>query len=1234
MTLLNDATIVSTGGTTVWGTFSSSGGTLTYWNPIQSNGFGLVDLNRPGILSFISWDAGWAAAFGTFYNGPNIFAIPSGDTISLTHGEATFSLISLQMDSQFSGATSAVFVGTRSSGALVGLSVALDTVQGFQTFTFDSSWVDLESVTFRASTGQNLQFDNILLNSAAVLGGLDNPTFLESDVNATPQIIDADVTLTDPDSADFAGGSLAILDNSGAGGAHLGIRSQGTGTGEIGVSGLDVTYGGVTIGTIASGTGGADFRVNFNANATPAAVEALIESLTFHDPSDTPVASRSYSLTVSDGDGATSATTTFTASVTAVNDAPAITSNGGGASASLSIAENSSAVATVTASDPELASGPMIATGAASPLVSGVHFDTSLDLAAVANGALAAVSSSVLSGYEVFHQSANVNDGAYGNSSAWIPNTASGEWIKIDLGQVRNIGSVALGRDRLGSYDDRDIGRFTISLALSDDVYAGGNADNDASEYTLIFDSATAGFDGIVHGTQTLLASFTATQARYVKVGLVSAVGQQPAIDEIEVFGSLQALTYSISGGADADKFTINPISGALSFLSAPDFEAPTDVGGENVYDVIVQASDGSLADSQSIAVSVTNVSHGSGPPVLVSAIDDVGPVTGTVADGGSTDDAALALSGIGDDSPVYIFDGSALIGTALVSDGVWSFATRALSLGTHQIYLRYSEEPLSPAFNVTIVNAAPSGNVAITGTATEDQVLAADTSGIADADGLGTFSYQWHRDGAAISGATSDTYQLGDADVGASITVSVSYTDGQGTLETLTSDPTGPVTDANDAPTALALANVTGTLAENTSTAAAIKVADIEVADDGLGSYVLGLAGADDDAFEIVGTALYLKAGTVLDFETQASFSVTVTVDDDTIGATPDASQGYTLTLTDVAGVTLTGNGAANTLVGTVEPDTLRGLGGDDILIGGLGDDLLDGGMGGGDRASYADAPGDVVVSLAISGPQKTGGAGFDTLMGVEQLTGSAFGDTLTGDGLANRLAGGAGDDTIEGGAGADLLFGGANDSAGDTLSYASSTKGVTVSLSIQDGVTAQSTMGAGSDILSGFENLTGSAHADTLGGSTGRNVLSGGDGDDRIKAGAGADVVDGGKGNDVLFGGFGADTLTGGDGEDDFIFHTALGGANVDLITDFEGTDRIRLDNAIFTRLMATGPLSADFFHVGTEAADLNDFIIYDDASGALYYDSNGSRARGQVQFATLDPGLALTNASFNVF
>jgi hypothetical protein len=66
-------------------------------------------------------------------------------------------------------------------------------------------------------------------------------------------------------------------------------------------------------------------------------------------------------------------------------------------------------------------------------------------------------------------------------------------------------------------------------------------------------------------------------------------------------------LTYSISGGSDAARFTINPTSGVLSFIAVPDFENPADAGRDNVYDVVVRVSDGTTIDEQAIAVTVND---------------------------------------------------------------------------------------------------------------------------------------------------------------------------------------------------------------------------------------------------------------------------------------------------------------------------------------------------------------------------------------------------------------------------------------------------------------------------------------------------------------------------------------------------------------------------------------------------------------------------------------------------
>ena len=122
---------------------------------------------------------------------------------------------------------------------------------------------------------------------------------------------------------------------------------------------------------------------------------------------------------------------------------------------------------------------------------------------------------------------------------------------------------------------------------------------------------------------------------------------------------------------------------------------------------------------------------------------------------------------------------------------------------------------------------------------------------------------------------------------------------DGTDTLEGVETLQFAP--DPNQAPTAVALTNTTASLAENTSTSSPIKVADIAISDDGLGTNSISLLGDDAAAFEVIGTALYLKAGTSLDYETKTAYSVTVSVVDSTIGGSSPVSTDYSLAVTNL---------------------------------------------------------------------------------------------------------------------------------------------------------------------------------------------------------------------------------------------------------------------------------------------------------------------------------------------
>src|SRR5262249_50500550 len=118
-----------------------------------------------------------------------------------------------------------------------------------------------------------------------------------------------------------------------AGDDRLEIRNEGTGAGQIGVSGANVTFGGTVIGTFTGGVGTTALVVTFNASATPATVQALARNITFRNVSDNPSTSaRTVRFVLTDGDGGTSTAATKTVNVAPVNAAPVVTLPGGAVS--------------------------------------------------------------------------------------------------------------------------------------------------------------------------------------------------------------------------------------------------------------------------------------------------------------------------------------------------------------------------------------------------------------------------------------------------------------------------------------------------------------------------------------------------------------------------------------------------------------------------------------------------------------------------------------------------------------------------------------------------------------------------------------------------------------------------------------------------------------------------------------------------------------------------------------
>ncbi|UVF18774.1 hypothetical protein HPT29_020135 [Microvirga terrae] len=335
---------------------------------------------------------------------------------------------------------------------------------------------------------------------------------------------------------------------------------------------------------------------------------------------------------------------------------------------------------------------------------------------------------------------------------------------------------------------------------------------------------------------------------------------------------------------------------------------------------------------------------------------------------------------------------------------------------------------------------------------------------------------------------------------------------------------------------------------------------------------------------------------------------------------------------------------------------DTAFGGAGDETFITENGANFLD--AGGGTDTLIVVAPS--AIDLRVTERQQTSEDSWDIIRNVENLSGGVFSDRLIGNSAANTLTGNDGNDTLDGYDGNDLLSGGAgNDllvggAGSDTAVFTGNFSDYTISLA-QSGtitVTDHRATGDGIDYLGGVEfalfgdriftlpppsapspavTPTPATEPSTPTPSTpiaspAKNLS--------FRGGKKAETFMGESGHDYLNGGLGNDTLTGRDGQDTFAFSSKLGPKNVDRITDFEhADDSISLAKAIFSKLQK-GVLSKAAFWVGAGAHDKSDRIIFNEKTGALSYDADGSGTHhAAIKFAQLKAGTVLSASDFFV-
>jgi Ca2+-binding RTX toxin-like protein len=675
-------------------------------------------------------------------------------------------------------------------------------------------------------------------------------------------------------------------------------------------------------------------------------------------------------------DGGPSTTTTLQVNVVSSNSPPTITSNGGGEVAELMTPEHSAVFTTMTATDPD--AGQTLTYS-----ISGT--DASFFAINASTGELAFVTEpdfevpADAGGDNVYDLTVQVSDGQGGfdtqvisvsvtdeNDPAVITSNGGGDTAEVTVSEnVINVTTVT-ATDQDGdaitySIGNGDASKFSIDpvtgvLTFLSPPDFEQPTDTDGDNVYRLRVTASDGNRGIA--IQTVRVVVTDVEENSSPLITSDGGGDTAAVSVAENTTALTTvtatdpdggpLTYSITGGADASRFTIDPTTGTLAFVAPPDFEAPTDFGGNNVYEVTVQVEDESGAtDSQSIAVTVSDVAVG--PPQVSNA-----PlITGSAE--------SESLTGQGGNNTLRGLDGNDTM------DG-------------------------------------GGGNDTIEGGSGNDSMIGGAGNDLLDG-GTGN--------DAMAGGANNDTYVVDSTDD----TVTEASNGGTDLVRTILSSFTLGTNVENLTFTGTGPFQGTGNSQSNVITGGS----DGDTLDGGSGiDRMVGLGGNDtyrvDNTLDMVEEAANGGIDTVI--TTAARYVLAANVEN--------------LTYSGTGRFTGTGNASANTITGGSNADIVFALGGNDVLSGLGGNDTLNGGAGddtflatisdGNDR--YVGGDGRDTYSLAgttaaatvnlLTGTSTSGQTGSDVLDGIENAIGGSGADRfVAGNGL-NFLTGGGGNDTF----------------------------------------------------------------------------------------------------------------------------------------------------------------------------------------------------------------------------
>jgi hypothetical protein len=996
---------------------------------------------------------------------------------------------------------------------------------------------------------------------------------------------------------------------------------------------LPVTY------AISGGLDAARFAVNAQTGAL-----SFVAAPNFEAPDDNG-ANRVYNVTVGASSGGETASRALAITITNVNEAPVISSNGGGDSASVSVAENGTIVTTVVASDPEgtartysiiggadAARFSIVSTSGALRFVSAPNHESPTDansdnvyevIVRASDGTLND-SQTLLVGVTNVNEAPTITSN-FGNTTITVAeNTRTVTTvIASDPDGTAQTYSVAGGTDAARFTIDAATGALAFVQAPDFEALADTNADN-------IYQVVVRASDGALSATQTLTVVVGNINETPV---IVSDGGAASA--SILVLENTTAVTtvvandqegtprsYAIAGGADAAKFTIDAASGVLAFAAAPDHDVAGDTDSDNVYEVIVQASDGVTADTQALAVMVGNVNEAPvlAPSATLSVLEGelaAGIIVAADADGQTL---VYSISG-GADADLFAIDAqTGALSFLVVPD--FEAPVDADADNRYSIEITASDGSLSVSQALTVeVNMVDEAPVFTSSASfgTSENATAIGTVSASDAEGT-TLVY-------AITGGVDAALFSIDAASGALAFIAApdheapADNNGDNLYEVVVTAADGVNTTAqmlsvsvSDVNEAVAFTSAPDfTVREN-----AVDVGHVSAVDpEGLAIAFSIAGGADAAKFAIDAATGALSFVSAPDFEAPGDadgdnlFEVIVRASD----GTSETLQSATVTVDNAneapqiisssARLVAEGSLAVGIVVATdIDGDTVT------YAITGGADARRFAINSASGALSFVSAPNfedpadadanniyDVIVTAsdgALSGSQAvavavgnvneapviTSFSGENTAVIQLNENTISVAAILAGDPDGSAL-------TYSIGGGADAARFAINSDTGqlsfvtapnfEAPSDVGADNNYQVIINASDGELSdsQTIFVAILDVVDGV-TLTGTSAGNTLTGGTGDDVINGLAGNDRLNGGAGVDRIDGGNNNDVIIGGAGADRLTGGAGADTFTFQNLSdsGQGNIDFITDFSTSqaDKISL-SAIDANANVTG-------------------------------------------------------------